>query len=106
VAGWLQKSGAFLDSRQDVAVACGRRRERYRDESVYNMLCDIEWDAPAGEAKYCGGDALMRIAAFDQVKGFRSDLICGEEPELCVRLRQAGWRIWRLPEDMTLHDAA
>ena len=23
-----------------------------------------------------------------------------------MRLRAAGWQIWRLPEEMTLHDAA
>ena len=37
---------------------------------------------------------------------YRADLIAGEEPELCLRLRQAGWRIWRLNYEMTLHDAA
>ncbi len=38
--------------------------------------------------------------------GFRDDLIAGEEPELCVRLRAKGWRIWRLDAEMALHDAA
>jgi hypothetical protein len=33
------------------------------------------------------------------------DLLAGEEPELCTRLRAAGWQIWRLAEDMTEHDA-
>ena len=70
------------------------------------MLCDIEWDTPIGEAKGCGGDALMRVDAFEQVGGFRADVIAGEEPELCVRLRAAGWRIWRLDAEMTVHDAA
>jgi GT2 family glycosyltransferase len=73
---------------------------------VYNMLCDIEWDTPVGEAKDCGGDAMMRIDAFERAGKYRDDLIAGEEPELCVRLRAAGWKIWRLGEEMTLHDAA
>ena len=38
--------------------------------------------------------------------GFDPRLIAGEEPELCVRLRQAGWTIWRLDAEMTWHDAA
>ena len=70
------------------------------------MLSDIEWDTPVGEARACGGDALMRVDAFVAVNGFRVDLIAGEEPELSVRLRAAGWRIWRLDREMTLHDAA
>jgi GT2 family glycosyltransferase len=70
------------------------------------MLIDIEWDVSAGEVKFCGGDALMRVNAFRGVSGFRPDVICGEEPELCFRLRQAGWLIWCLGEQMTIHDAA
>ena len=106
VTGWIEQAVAWLDERRDVAVVCGRRRERYPERSIYNMLCDIEWDTPVGEAKGCGGDALMRIEAFEAVKGYRADLIAGEEPELCVRLRDNGWRIWRLGIEMTQHDAA
>ena len=107
VHGWIADATRFLDSHQDVGVVWGRRRERHPEQSVYNLLCDIEWDSfPVGETKACGGDALMRVEAVRQVKGFRAELICGEEPELCIRLRQEGWRIWRLGRDMTLHDAA
>ncbi|WP_194788849.1 glycosyltransferase family 2 protein [Pseudomonas sp. UFMG81] len=106
VAGWLAQACAFLDGRPDVAVVCGRRRERFPQHSVYNLLCDLEWDTPVGEARACGGDALMRADAFSAVGGFRAGLIAGEEPELCVRLRAHGWKIWRLAQEMTLHDAA
>lgn len=107
VHGWTGEAAAFLDSHPDVAVVCGRRRERYPERSIYNLLCDIEWDSsPAGETGACGGDAVVRVTAFREVAGYRADLICGEEPELCARLRQAGWRIWRLAADMTVHDAA
>jgi glycosyltransferase involved in cell wall biosynthesis len=105
-AGWLGKAQAFLDQHPDVAVVCGRRRERFPQRSVYNLLCDLEWDTPVGEAKACGGDALMRVDAFMAVSGFRPELIAGEEPELCVRLRAGGWKVWRLADEMTLHDAA
>ena len=106
VPGWLEKAALFLNGRSDVAVVCGRRRERFPARSLYNMLCDMEWDTPVGEAKYCGGDAMMRVDALEGVGGYREDLIAGEEPELCVRLRARDWKIWRLGEEMTLHDAA
>ncbi|BBR55791.1 MULTISPECIES: glycosyltransferase family 2 protein [Pseudomonas] len=106
VAGWLPAAQAFLDQHPEVAVVCGRRRERYPTRSIYNQLCDLEWDTPVGQAKACGGDALMRADAFVQVNGYRADLIAGEEPELCVRLRAQGWKVWRLDAEMTLHDAA
>ncbi|MDR6711360.1 glycosyltransferase involved in cell wall biosynthesis [Pseudomonas hunanensis] len=104
--GWLGRAQAFLEEHPAVAVVCGRRRERFPQHSVYNLLCDLEWDTPVGEAKACGGDALMRVDAFMAMRGYNPGLIAGEEPELCVRLRAGGWKIWRLAEEMTLHDAA
>lgn len=106
VADWIEGAAARLDERAELAVVCGRRRERHPDESVYNALCDMEWDTPVGDAKACGGDAMMRVSAFRQVGGFDATLIAGEEPELCFRLREAGWKIERLDAEMTLHDAA
>ena len=106
VAGWLERATDFLATHPDVVAVCGRRRERDPTRSVYNQLCDLEWDTPVGEALACGGDAMMRADAFRRVGGFRADLIAGEEPELCVRLRGQGGRIWRLDAEMTLHDAA
>ncbi len=106
VPGWMARAAAFLAAWNEVAAVCGRRRERFPQRSVFNRLCDLEWDTPCGEAKACGGDALMRRDAFAAAGGYRDDLIAGEEPELCVRLRTAGWRIWRLDAEMTLHDAA
>jgi len=105
ITGWFNTAKAFLDKNTEVAVVCGQRKERFPDASVYNMLCDIEWNTPIGEAKACGGDALMRINAFNEVSGYNPKVIAGEEPELCVRLRQKGWKIWRIDAQMTLHDA-
>lgn len=104
--GWIETAATFLKDHPQVAVVCGRRRERFPEASIYNRLCDREWDTPVGQAKACGGDALMRVSAFQEVDGFNPDLIAGEEPELCVRLRARGWQIWRLDREMTWHDAA
>lgn len=106
VQNWIDQGVDFLDSHQQYAVVCGRRRERHPEHSIYNLMCDLEWDTPIGETKACGGDALMRVNAFREIGGYRVQLIAGEEPELCVRLRSAGWKIWRLDAEMVLHDAA
>lgn len=106
VPEWLPAALAFMDARPDVVVACGRRQERNPGASRYNRLCDMEWDTPIGEADACGGDSLVRVAAFRDAGGFSNQLIAGEEPELCHRLRAKGGKIWRLDLAMTLHDAA
>ncbi len=105
VDGWIETAVKELQNQPNLAVVCGRRRERFPEKSIYNLLCDIEWNTPIGEAKACGGDAMMRVKALQQVGGFNGNLIAGEEPELCVRLRQNNWKIFRIDAEMTLHDA-
>lgn len=103
---WIDTAALALGARPDVAVVCGRRRERFPRASIYNLLCDMEWDSRPGEATECGGDAMFRVQPLRDSGGYKEDLIAGEEPELCVRLRNAGWKILRLDAEMTLHDAA
>jgi GT2 family glycosyltransferase len=105
VETWLAIAQQALDAQPTTVAVCGRRRERFPDATLYNRLCDIEWDTPSGEAKSCGGDAMMRVAALQAAGGYNPTLIAGEEPELCVRLRRAGGKIFRLDAEMTLHDA-
>lgn len=106
VRGWLESAVTFMDSHPEVAAVSGNLREREPEKSVYNWLCDREWNGPIGRVNECGGIAMMRISALIDVQGFDTGLIAGEEPELCVRLRKAGWQIWRLDRSMALHDAA
>jgi GT2 family glycosyltransferase len=103
---WLGTAERFLAQHPDVAVVCGQMREQYPERSVYNWLCEQEWKRPIGEAEACGGNAVFRVAAFEQVGGFRLGLVAGEEPELCLRLREQGWKVWRLDTAMAVHDAA
>lgn len=104
--GWIDTAAHALQADPRLAVACGRRRERHPGASVYNRLIDHEWNTPVGPALACGGDALIRTCALQQIGGFNPALIAGEEPEMCLRLREAGWTILRLDAEMTLHDAA
>lgn len=103
---WLSTAMETLDKETELAVVCGRRAEIKPDASLYNLLIDKEWDTPIGYAKACGGDAMYRASAFFDVNGFNDSIIAGEEPELCYRLRKQGWKIKRIDESMTYHDAA
>ena len=96
----------MLEERPDVAVVFGRRRERYRDQTIYNRLADLEWDVPIGEVKACGGDAMILMEAFRRVGGYNPSIIAAEDDELCLRIRREGWKILRIDADMTVHDMA
>jgi hypothetical protein len=103
---WLTAALQTLRSEPDLALVFGRRRERHPERSIYNALCDDEWNVPVGEASGVGGDALFRVAALRQVDFYNPRMIAGEDTELAMRLRKAGWHLRRIDAEMTLHDAA
>jgi glycosyltransferase involved in cell wall biosynthesis len=106
VPAWTDKALAEMKKDQTLAVVWGRRRESSPEVSVYNRLLDMEWNIPIGYTNVCGGDSFVRVEAIQSVAGFNNSLICGEEPEMCIRLRHKGWKILHIDADMTLHDGA
>ena len=105
-ADWIDHAHRVLLADPGLAAVCGRRRERFPERSRYNLLCDMEWDTPIGDTRAVGGDAMFRARPFRAVGGFNPRMIAGEEPELCMRLLKAKWRLLRIDRDMTAHDAA
>jgi GT2 family glycosyltransferase len=103
---FIPKALAHLDTHPRSAAACGLVRERHPEHSIYNRLCDVEWQAPVGKTHSCGGTLLVRAQAFEEVGGFAPELIAGEEPDLCTRWAAAGWQVWRIDAPMAIHDAA
>jgi len=102
---WLETACAALQAEPEMAAVFGRRRERFPEHSIFNRMCDDEWNVPVGIVASCGGDALFRVAALRAVGGYSDDLIAGEEPDLCLRLHRLGNYIRRIDAEMTLHDA-
>jgi cellulose synthase/poly-beta-1,6-N-acetylglucosamine synthase-like glycosyltransferase len=125
-AGWRKASGPIIlfldgdtvlhprfvaDSLADftiaeVAVIWGHRREIHPERSVYNRVLDLDWIYKAGITLYCGGDALIRRQVLAATDGFNEELIAGEEPELCTRIRSLGYTVLHVDRPMTGHDLA
>jgi GT2 family glycosyltransferase len=104
-SGWTDVAVRALDVDASLAVVFGRRRERNRNATPWNRLCDMEWDVSPGRVLSCGGDAMVRVRALAEVGGYEDSLIAGEEPDLCFRLRGRGWQVECIAAEMTLHDA-
>lgn len=100
--------GLALNAMQDpnIAIVWGHRRESRPEASIYNRVLDLDWIYPPGPSEFCGGDTLMRRGVLEAVGGFDAELIAGEEPELCRRIRAHGHSILHLDAPMTLHDLA
>ena len=108
-AAWICSGLEDMAARPDVAIVSGQVRERNPHVNAYHRACEREWtvrEGYAGYVKSVGGIALLRLSAFYDVGGFNPALMGGEEPDLCLRLRQRGWAIWSNDQEMALHDAA
>ncbi len=103
---WIASGRQALESDNRLSAVFGRLRERFPDRSIYNKMSDIEWNVPIGPVDSCGGNALHRVEALAEAAGFNEQLIAGEEPDLCLRLKQLGWNISRIDHEMGSHDAA
>jgi GT2 family glycosyltransferase len=103
--GWLTAGQQFLAQHPKAAAVFGCQSERHPRRSIYNQLCEYEWRVQPGPTRSFAGNVLVRDEALRQAGGYRNDLIAGEEPELCVRLRAFGWTIHSIDVSMSVHDA-
>ena len=87
-----------------IAGVFGDRRELDTSGSLYNAVSDLNWLAAPGPVLYFGGDAVVLREALERVGGFTDDLVAGEEPDMCRRMRALGYKVLHMPIPMTLHD--
>lgn len=106
VEGWLPSAVEAIKSDDDIGIVTGWRRELHPEASLYNDLCQHEWNRPAGDILTCGGDMLVRRSVIEKAGPFDDTVIAAEDDEFCVRVRKSGWKIQRIPLEMTRHDAA
>ena len=99
-------SDSWHDFASDTAVVFGHRREIHPEASIFNRVLDLDWMSAVGSVDACGGDALMRREALVAINGYDETLIAGEEPEMCRRMRERGWKILHADRPMTGHDLA
>jgi cellulose synthase/poly-beta-1,6-N-acetylglucosamine synthase-like glycosyltransferase len=104
--GFARTALATMEGNPEAAAVWGHRREIRPEQSIYTRVLDLDWIYPLGEFPFCGGDVLMRRAALEAAGGYDPEMIAGEEPELCRRMRALDWRILHVDCAMTGHDLA
>lgn len=104
LAGWLDTALDYLEAHPDVACVFGQCLEMHPEQSIYMHVCGLDWHVPPGEYRLAGGNAMWRRSVFDAVGLFDDTLRLGEEPDLCYRVRQQGWRIVCIDAPMVTHD--
>jgi GT2 family glycosyltransferase len=107
VEGFIEAARETMRAEPELVALTGTRRERYPEASIYNQLCDIEWQqGPFGDVDRFGGDVLIRAAALKAVGGYNPSVISAEDDEVAARLVKAGGKIRRVSQVMTMHDAS
>jgi hypothetical protein len=94
-----------LRRHQEAAGVGGTGEEVYVDErgqSTGEALRRYQV-SKATEVNTLGGSGLYRRAALEKVGTFNPYLALYEEAELALRLRRAGYTLWRLPFPMAKH---
>jgi glycosyltransferase involved in cell wall biosynthesis len=102
--GWLSNAMAYLIANPDVACVFGQVLEMNPDQSIYMRVCGLDWHVPQGEYRLCGGNAMWRREVLEAAVFFDEKFAFGEEPDLCYRVRQKGWRIRCIDAPMVKHD--
>lgn len=104
--GWLEYGKKILDERRDLAVLSGRLNEKGAASSIYKIWSSLEWRNLTEGASHCGGNCMLRAEDFVLLNGFNSNLMAGEEPEFCERLRRRKRGIFSTPQPMGVHDSS
>lgn len=106
--GWLESADDALEGDENLAAVFGQIEEVDPGRSIYNRLCALEWQSPAGKIQGCGdfgGNSMVRLKAFVGVGGFNPQVIAGEDAELAARMLLAKYQIEKLDRAMVRHDA-
>jgi glycosyltransferase involved in cell wall biosynthesis len=103
--GWVTLALEFLQGHSEVAGADG----------IVEAVISDENEGPPGktkqrikasmaaEVKSLGGNSLYRRKALEKVGTFNPYLVSFEEAELALRLRHAGYKLWRFPTPIARH---
>jgi GT2 family glycosyltransferase len=104
-AGWVQRAIKYMQENADAAAVGGRcldMPKKTRPTDPVRLEHPIH-EEPGADAQHVGGPAMYRRAALERVGSFNPYLYSDEEPELCLRLRRAGYRIRRLGYPIAFH---
>jgi glycosyltransferase involved in cell wall biosynthesis len=107
--GWLAQALEVMQASLDVAVVCGRVIDRPKDTPPQTGEQHEPFPVETGKiinVLHGGGASMYRRSVLEQVGTFNPYLYSDEEPELCLRIRHAGFQILRLPRPIAFHYTA
>jgi len=102
-AAWLAAGLARLTA-TGAAACAGSLVERGAGREFWNTTFGNDWARREGPVDVLGGAALWRRSALEWLGGFDERLPVGEDPDLALRARNAGFELQQLEQVMATHD--
>lgn len=102
-AEWLAGAIEVMEGSGSAAVS-GFLNERNLDATPWNTAFGCDWTRKVGAVEVLGGAALWRRAVLSELGGFCEDMRVGEDPDLALRARAAGYELEMLDKPMATHD--
>ena len=103
--GWMDRALAFLAEHPDVAGVTGQVIDQPKSAGIEPRLELEKQSYPDTFKKVLrsGGAAVYRRSVMEEVGTFNPYLSSDEEPELSVRIRSAGYKIYKSAYPIALH---
>jgi len=102
--GWLNRALEVIHQDPKIAAITGERIDLPRQTAMKDPpVPPIIADDYGIVVRKCGGAALYRRNLLNKVGSFNPYLYSDEEPELCLRLRLAGYKIIKLQHPISYH---
>lgn len=104
--GWLEQALDFMRNNPDIGAISGNvidRPKEFQPPSAGEFTNSPANPGNIIDVPHGGGAAMYRRSVLQQVGTFNPYLYSDEEPELCLRIRHAGYRIVRLPYPIVFH---
>lgn len=101
---WLDKAMRVIEQEPGIAVITGKRLDLPKiAESKDTPPISPAIAETFIEIPYTGGAAMFKRSVLEKVGAFNPYLYSDEEPEVCIRIRSAGYRIVQLQTLMVYH---
>ena len=98
--GFIDKALIALENDATIAAVTGSLIDINVNAKPHEVPPTTDYPAADGsrltDVKYAGNAAIFRRSVLEQVGSWNPYIISDEEPELCLRIRHAGYRVVRL----------
>jgi GT2 family glycosyltransferase len=103
--GWLEKALTVFKAQPEVAAITGKIIDVIPDAAPVEegQAPALNADEALTDVRHMGGAAIYRRSVLEQVGTFNPYLYSDEEPELCLRIRDAGYRVVGLTYPIAYH---